>query len=171
MNVDRLNFLIQKLNCPGIVLYFSVIDNWRYDQFKWEHFGRKLLKTEPVICKTYFNYMTGKGVQKEFKRYAYTICDRASNLTLIHYKGDDSIVNENPHVRTCGSVLRELENSTQSPSVVYKKKIVDCSCQDYYYSFIIHYSHIMYHVIPEHMFKKINHIIQSLLVVNVCVTV
>ena len=23
MNVDRLNFLIQKLNCPGIVLYFS----------------------------------------------------------------------------------------------------------------------------------------------------
>ena len=71
--------------------------------------------------------MTGKGVQKEFKRYAYTISDRASNLTLIHYKGDDSIVNENPHVRTCGSVLRELENSTQSPSVVYKKKIVDCS--------------------------------------------
>ena len=85
--------------------------------FKWEHFGRKLLKTEPVICKTYFNYMTGKGVQKEFKRYAYTINDRASNLTLIHYKGDDSIVNENPHVRTCGSVLRELENSTQPPSV------------------------------------------------------
>ena len=75
----------------------------------------------------YFNYMTGKGVQKEFKRYAYTISDQASNLTLIHYKGDDSIVNENPHVRTCGSVLRELENSTQSPSVVYKKKIVDCS--------------------------------------------
>ena len=71
--------------------------------------------------------MTGKGVQKEFKRYAYTISDRASNLTLIHYKGDDSIVNENPHVRTCGSVLRELENSTQSPSVVYKKNIVDCS--------------------------------------------
>ena len=103
------------------------IDDWRCDQFKWEHFGRKLLKTEPVICKTYFNYMTGKGVQKEFKRYAYTISDRASNLTLIHYKGDDSIVNENPHVRTCGSVLRELENSTQSPSVVYKKKIVDCS--------------------------------------------
>ena len=71
--------------------------------------------------------MTGKGVQKEFKRYAYTISDRASNLTLTHYKGDDSIVNENPHVRTCGSVLRELDNSTQSPSVVYKKKIVDCS--------------------------------------------
>ena len=74
------------------------------------------------------NYMTGKGVQKEFKRYAYTISDRASNLTLIHYKGDDSIVNENPHVRTCGSVLRELENSTQSPSVVYKKKIVVAQC-------------------------------------------
>ena len=30
---------------------------------------------------------------------AYTINDRASNLTLIHYKGDDSIDNENPHVR------------------------------------------------------------------------
>ena len=88
------------------------------DQFKWEHFGRKLLKTEPVISKTCFNYMTGKDVQKEFKRYAYTISDRASYLTLIHYKGDDSIVNKNPHVRTCGSVLRELENSTQSPSVV-----------------------------------------------------
>ena len=73
------------------------------------------------------NYMTGKGVQKEFKRYAYTISDRASNLTLIHYKGDDSIVNENLHVRTCSSVLRELENTTQSPSVVYNHKIADCS--------------------------------------------
>ena len=71
--------------------------------------------------------MTGKGVQKEFKRYTYTISDRASNLTLIHYKGDDSIVNENPHVRTCSSVLRELENATQSPSVVYNHKIADCS--------------------------------------------
>ena len=80
--------------------------------------------------------MTGKGVQKEFKRYAYTISDRASNLTLIHYQGDDSIVNENPHVRTCSSVLhvRELENTTQSPSVLYNHKIADCSSAIYAYS-------------------------------------
>lgn len=101
-------------------------DDWRCDQFKWEHFGQKLLKTEPVICKTYFNYMADSNVKKEFKRYAYSIYGHASNLTLIHYKGDDSVVHENLHIRTCGSVLRELETTMESPSVAYKKKIADC---------------------------------------------
>ena len=91
--------------------------------------------TEDRAChiQNTLNYMTGKGVQKEFKRYAYTIIsDQASKLTLIHYKGDDSIVNENPHVRTCSSVLRELEDTTQSPSVVYNHKIADCSSGNAY---------------------------------------
>ena len=88
-----------ELNSP----VFLALDDWIFN-WQWESsFVMKSTElTEPVTnVYAYFNYMTGKGVQKEFKRYAYTISDRASNLTLIHYKGDDSIVNENPHVRTC----------------------------------------------------------------------
>ena len=40
--------------------------------------------------------------------------------------GDDSVANKEnipPYVRTCPSVLRELEKTERSPSVAYKKKI------------------------------------------------
>ena len=55
------------------------------------------------------------------------VIEQAISHLFITTEGDDSIVNENPHVRTCSSVLRELENTTQSPSVVYNHKIADCS--------------------------------------------
>ena len=45
---------------------------------------------------------------------------------LIHYIGDGSVANKEnipPYVRTCPSVLRELEKTERSPSVAYKKKI------------------------------------------------
>ena len=84
------------------------VDDWRCDQHKWEHFGRKLLKTQPVICKTYFKYSPASvDAKTDFKRYAYTIPGSVSNFTLVHYKGDDAIANEMaPHIRTCGSLLK-----------------------------------------------------------------
>lgn len=87
-----------------------------------------MLKTEPVICKTYYNYVADQNTEKEeFKRFSY----RSDNqLTLIHYKGDDSVVESDPHVRTCPSVLRDIQQTTQSPSVVYKKTSVISICHD-----------------------------------------
>ena len=41
------------LQCSGVViimLLFS-LDDW---QFRWNYFGRKMLKTEPVVCKTIY---------------------------------------------------------------------------------------------------------------------
>ena len=122
------------------------IDDWKCDQLRWNHFGRKLLKIEPVICKAYYNYLDQHAVRKEFKRYeinnytyvienmpvlrySYTIPSRGGHLTLVHYKGDDSIVrNDSQHIRTCPSVLRELQQATKSPSVVYKKHVLLCRC-------------------------------------------
>ena len=101
------------------------LDDWRCDRHKWEHFGRKLLKTEPVVCKTYYKYsIASDDATKDFKRYSYAIPDRMSNVTVIHYKGNDAIANDYPpHVKTCSSVLRKLETTMQLPSVVYKKSI------------------------------------------------
>ncbi len=48
----------------------------------------------------------------------------SSNRVVIHYKGDDSALCDiDPHVRTCPSVLRKLEEKEAPPSVVYKKEI------------------------------------------------
>ena len=97
-----------------------LLDDWKCDQFRWNHFGRKMLKTEPVICKTYYNYIDSDNVErKQFKRYSYTIPSQGNHLTLVHYKGDDSVVDIKPHIRTSPSVLREIEQESQSPSVVY----------------------------------------------------
>ena len=109
------------------------IDDWKCDQWRWSHFGRKMLKTEPVICKTYYNYVDSNNEEnKKFRRYVYTVPSSAKPLTLIHYKGDNSVVeNERehmPYVRTCPSVLKELQQTSQSPSVVYKKKVSISNC-------------------------------------------
>ncbi len=62
-------------------------------------------------------------------RYSFTIA--GSDLTLIHYKGDDSVVkNDSLHVRTCPSVLKVLQDTTQSPSVVYKKQVSLACCSN-----------------------------------------
>ena len=48
----------------------------------------------------------------------------SNNRVIIHYKGDNSVANDlNAHVRTCPSVLRELEGTEVPPSVAYKKRI------------------------------------------------
>ena len=104
------------------MLLFS-LDDWKCDQFRWNHFGRKMLKTEPVVCKAYYTYVGHNEERKEFKRYSYTILSQEGHLTVIHYMGDDSVVESDPHVRTCPSVLRELQQAVQSPSIVYKKQV------------------------------------------------
>ncbi len=72
--------------------------------------------------------MASDDTKEDFKRYSYTIHGHVSNITLVHYKGNDSIASENPpHIKTCGSVLRKLEATTYSPSVVYKKSITDAN--------------------------------------------
>ena len=92
----------------------------------------KMLKTEPVICKTYYNYIGPDNAErKQFRRYSYTIPSQNNHLMLVHYKGDDTVATDSgskPHIRTCPSVLRELEQASQSPSVVYKKKVSKSDC-------------------------------------------
>ena len=47
----------------------------------------------------------------------------SNDRAIIHYKGDNSVANDlNAHVRTCPSVLRELERTEVPPSVAHKKK-------------------------------------------------
>ena len=86
------------------------------------------LTVHPCDCKTYYNYVGPNNEEKkQFRRYSYTIPSECGHLTLVHYKGDDSVVQQSdvgprkPFVRTCPSVLRELEQMSLSPSVVYKK--------------------------------------------------
>ncbi len=76
-----------------------------------------------MVIKTYYVFIAPDGLEKAcFKRYAYTTSQ--TNRVLIHYKGDDSVVADSkPHIRTCPSILRELETTEIPPSVAYKKKI------------------------------------------------
>lgn len=103
--------------------YIHALDDWKCDQFRWRHYGRKKLQTTPVIIKTYYVFVGPDGLENTFfKRYAYTTSQ--SSRVVIHYKGDDSIAADvEPHIRTCPSILRELETTALLPSVAYKKKI------------------------------------------------
>ncbi len=88
------------INCDGVTLV------------------EKHFKTEPPVCKTYYNYVDHDNEEKkQFKRYSYII-PRKSN----------TVVTDKPHFRTCPSVLRELEQALQSPSVIYKKKVSMSDC-------------------------------------------
>ena len=91
---------------------------------KWRHYGRRKLKTDPVVTKTYYNFIGADGTENPiFKKYVYTTPDY-NNRVVIHYKGDDSILDETAlHVRTFHSVLRELEKSEVTPGVLYKRKV------------------------------------------------
>lgn len=109
--------------CPHYDCNHTSLDDWKCDQLKWKHFGRKMLKTEPLICKTYYNYKAGQNIEKkEFKCYSYTIPSNNNQLTLIHYKGDDPVMESDPHVRTCPSVLKDIQQTTQSPRLCTKKQ-------------------------------------------------
>ena len=96
---------------------------------KWRHYGRKPLQSEPPILKTYYNFVDVDGTEnKLFRKYVYTLLDSSSNKrVVIHYKGGDSVSSTtSPHIRTFPSVLRELEKSEGTPSILYKQKIGTC---------------------------------------------
>ena len=92
------------------------------DQYRWRNYGRKKLQTSPVIGKTYYHH---DGTDDpEFKRCAYVFQNSSNYRVAIHYKGDDSVAADSKsYLRTCPSVLRELEKSEVPPSVAYKRKV------------------------------------------------
>ena len=74
-----------------------------------------------MIVKKYYIYIDSEGeLAKGLKRYSFVIPSCNKGLVLIHYSGDTTLTNNDPHIRTCPSVLKELESSVKSPSVVYK---------------------------------------------------
>ena len=113
----------------------SYSDDWKCDQYHWRHYGRKRLQTTPVIIKTYYVFIAPNGKEVNcFKRYSYAISRgdaTARDLTLVHYKGDDSVLlseleddgSTKPYLRTCPSVLRDMEKAEKAPSVAYKRKV------------------------------------------------
>ena len=101
-------------------------DDWKCDQYRWRHYGRKKLQTTPVVFKTYYVFVQADGTEEpKFKRNVYMFSESYNNRAIvIHYKGDDTVIsNVKPHVRTCPSVLRELERTEVPPSVAYKRKV------------------------------------------------
>ena len=79
------------------------------------------LKTNPMILKkNYISIDSGGELAKGFKRYSFVIPSCNKGLVVIHYSGDTAFTNNETHICTCLSVLKELESSVKSPSVVYK---------------------------------------------------
>ncbi len=52
----------------------------------------------------HYNYVARREERNEFRWFSYVIPNQGGHLTPIHYKGDDSNVEHDPHVRTCPSV-------------------------------------------------------------------
>lgn len=112
-----------------VILFLIIsLDDWKCDTFKWRDNGTKKLKSTPVLVKKYYVSIKENGeISNAFKRYSYTILHCKKGLVLIHYTGDNSTLGHTkPHIRTCPSVLRDLESSVKSPSNVYKDKILKC---------------------------------------------
>lgn len=103
----------------------KLLDNWKCDQLRWRHYGRKKLQTSPVVSKTYYTLINEEGNEdRNFKKFVYTISGDSNKTVVIHYKGDDSVTAGLAlHVRTFPSTLRDLEKSESNPSVAYKHKI------------------------------------------------
>ena len=54
--------------------FTTLADDWKCDQIHWRHYGRKNLKTDPVIMKSYYVFVVGEGSEcKLFMTSAYTI--------------------------------------------------------------------------------------------------
>ena len=103
-------------------LYF--LDNWKCDQMKWRHNGKKELKTVPVITKTYYFFVSADGKEDGFNRLVYTLLGSNNHTVVIHYTGDESIAKSTtPHVHTLPSIMRQLECSEATPSVAYKRMV------------------------------------------------
>ena len=112
-------------------------DDWRCDQYRWQNQGvRKLPKKAPAIKKSYFQVDTPKGASADFTKHAYQLLDPDKRVTLIQYLGDEKVAvkfahgnttrnQEQTYVRTCPSVLKNLENrcANEGTSKVYKSEI------------------------------------------------
>ena len=111
---------------------FHITDDWRCDQYRWINQGvHNLPKRDPTVQKSYFQISTPHGPSQDFVRHSYELIP-SNHFTLIQYLGDDSTASNFPHgntknhtrhhVRTCPSVLKELENrcALSSTSKVYK---------------------------------------------------
>ena len=68
-----------------------------------------------------------------FKRYSFQLFNNEKNLTLIHYKGDEAVVQKHKK-QTCPSVRRKFEEKQESPSVVYKNCSTTSSVPPEYHS-------------------------------------
>ena len=115
-------------------LYYTT-DDWRCDQYRWINQGvHNLPKKDPIVQKSYFQISTPHGPSRDFLRHSYQLIP-SNHFTLIQYLGDDRTASNIPHgnamnhtrhhVRTCPSVLKELENqcALSSTSKVYKSCI------------------------------------------------
>ena len=87
-----------------------------------------------VVKKTYFVCDTPNGPSKDFKKHAYELIP-SNGRVLIHYLGNEKTASGFPHgnskkhsydhVRTCPSVLRELQDKceTSTTAKVYRNSI------------------------------------------------
>ena len=107
-----------------IYFYSSLTDDWRCDQYRWANQGvRRLPKREPQVKKSYFHIDTPKGPSSNFVKDAYQLVAPSNTSTvLIHYIGDEKEVVDfphgnasnqagRPHIRTCPSVLKSLQDA------------------------------------------------------------
>ena len=105
------------------VICSSLTDDWRCDQYRWANQGvRRLPKREPQVKKSYFHIDTPKRPSSNFVKHAYQLVAPSNTSTvLIHYIGDEKEVVDfphgnasnqtgRPHVRTCPSVLKSLQD-------------------------------------------------------------
>ena len=80
----------------------------------------QLPKTDPVIKKSYFQIDTPEGPSVKVSKHAHQLIVPSNNIVLVHYLGDENIARDFVHgnvkhnteslyVRTCPSVLRNLE--------------------------------------------------------------
>ena len=90
----------------------------------------------PAIKKSYFQIDTPEEASVKFSKHAYQLIVPSNNIVLVHYLGDENIARDFVHgnakhnreslyVRTCPSVLRNLEKKciTDSTSKVYKSEV------------------------------------------------
>ena len=45
-----------------LLSFVTTADDWKCDQIHWRHYGRKKLKTDPVIMKSYHVFVDGEGL-------------------------------------------------------------------------------------------------------------
>ena len=119
----------------------KIADDWRCDQYRWINQGVcSLPKKSPVLKKSYFQLSTPEGPSKEFTRHSYQLIFCNTNITLIHYIGNEKVATDHPHgnwkhhqerhyIRTCPSVLYDLRQAcaVSIASKVYKSSVTKVS--------------------------------------------